>query len=83
MVPVTQMEGIHLELPSLVNNARFRTVGDYESYLKRLDAVPGSIEHLIARMEVAMGAGWMPPKAAIRNGISCGQARRRHTKSAN
>jgi uncharacterized protein (DUF885 family) len=65
--PVTQMEGIHLDLPSLVNNARFGTASDYEAFLKRLDAVPASIEHLIARMEVAMAAGWVPPKAAIRN----------------
>ena len=65
--PVTQMEGIHLDLPNLVNRARFRTVGDYEAYLKRLDAVPTSIDHLIARMEVAMAAGWLPPQAAIRN----------------
>jgi len=63
--PVTQMEGIHLDLPALANNARFATVADYEAYLKRLHAVPVSIGQLIARMEVAMAAGWMPPKAAV------------------
>jgi uncharacterized protein (DUF885 family) len=65
--PVTQMEGIHLDLPNLVNNSRFRTVGDYDAYLKRLDSVQANMGHLIARMEVAMAAGWMPPKAAITN----------------
>lgn len=65
--PVTQMGGIHLDLPQLAINSRFRTVGDYEAYLKRLEAVPPSISHLIARMKAAMAAGWLPPKAAIRN----------------
>ena len=65
--PVTQMGGIHLDLPQLALNSRFRTVGDYEAYLKRLEAVPTSIGHLVTRMEAAMGAGWLPPKVAIRN----------------
>jgi uncharacterized protein (DUF885 family) len=65
--PVTQMGGIHLALPQLASVSRFETVGDYEAYLKRLGAVPTSIAHLIARMETAMAAGWMPAKAAIRN----------------
>ena len=65
--PITQMDGIHLNLPQLASSARFDTVGDYEAYLKRLGAVPTSIVNLIARMETAMAAGWVPAKAAIRN----------------
>ena len=65
--PVTQMQGIHLDLPGLVNNSRFTAVGDYEAYLKRLEAVPATIANQIARMEVAMAAGWMPAKVAIRD----------------
>jgi uncharacterized protein (DUF885 family) len=65
--PVTQMDGIHLALPELASIARFDTVSDYEAYLKRLGAVPTSVVDIIARMEAAMAAGWMPAKAAIRN----------------
>jgi uncharacterized protein (DUF885 family) len=65
--PVTQMDGIHLALPELTSVTRFNTVSDYEAYLKRLGAVPTSIANLIARMEAAMAAGWVPAKAAIRN----------------
>ena len=54
-------------LADLASIARFDTVSDYEAYLKRLGAVPASIVDLIARMEAAMAAGWMPAKAAIRN----------------
>ena len=67
MAPVTQLEGIHLALPQLASIARFDTVSDYESYLKRLGAVPTSVVNIIARMETAMAAGWMPAKAAISN----------------
>jgi len=65
--PVTQMDGIHLDLPQVVTASRFERVSDYEDYLKRLGAVPDAVADLIARMQAAMGAGWMPAKAAIRN----------------
>ena len=63
--PVTQMGGLHLDLPQLATAARFQSVSDYEAWLKRLDAVPESVARLIERMTVAMNAGWMPPKVAI------------------
>jgi uncharacterized protein (DUF885 family) len=63
--PVTQMRGLHLDLPQLAQAARFRSVADYEAWLKRLDAVPGSVSQLIERMTLAMAAGWVPPKVAI------------------
>jgi uncharacterized protein (DUF885 family) len=65
--PVTQMGGLHLDLPQLATAARFQSVNDYEAWLKRLDAVPESVARLIERMTVAMNAGWMPPKVAISN----------------
>jgi uncharacterized protein (DUF885 family) len=63
--PVTQMNGIHLDLPQLVKATRFATVRDYENYLKRLDAMPVTMRHLIERMQAALAAGWVLPKIAI------------------
>jgi uncharacterized protein (DUF885 family) len=63
--PVTQLDGIHLDLPQLAKATRFATVRDYENYLKRLDAVPRVIDDTIERMRAAMKAGWMVPKIAI------------------
>jgi uncharacterized protein (DUF885 family) len=63
--PVTQFDGLHLQLPQLARVARFATVSDYEAWLKRLDAVPHSVTELIARMRTARDAGWMPSGAAI------------------
>jgi len=63
--PVTQMNGIHLDLPQLGQAARFRSVADYEMWLRRLDAVPASVANLIARMQAAHDAGWMPSRVAV------------------
>ncbi len=63
--PVTQMDGIHHDLPELVRATRFASVKDYENYIKRLEAVPLVIRHLIERMQVALAGGWVLPKIAI------------------
>jgi uncharacterized protein (DUF885 family) len=63
--PVTQMNGIHHNLPELVKATRFATVRDYENYVKRLDALPVIMRHLIERMQAALAAGWVLPKIAI------------------
>ena len=63
--PVTQFNGPQFDLPSLVSATRFASVGDYDAYLKRLDALPVQIDQLIARMETGMKLGWMPAKIAI------------------
>ena len=63
--PVTQMDGIHLDLAASVDRTRFASVADHENFLQRLRAVPTRIEQLIARMETARQAGWMPPKVAL------------------
>ncbi len=63
--PVTQMDGIHHDLPELVKATRFTSVKDYENYIKRLEAVPLVIRHLIERMQIALAGGWVLPKIAI------------------
>ena len=63
--PITQMDGFHLMLPQLGQAARLDSTRDYESWLKRLDAVPASVSNLIERMQLAIDAGWMPPKVAV------------------
>jgi uncharacterized protein (DUF885 family) len=63
--PVTQMDGIHHDLPVLVRATRFTSVKDYENYIKRLEAVPVVIRQLIERMQIALAGGWVLPKIAI------------------
>jgi len=63
--PITQLFGLHLMLPQLGQAAHFHSTRDYEAWLKRLDAVPTSVSKLIDRMQLAIDAGWMPPKVAV------------------
>ena len=63
--PVTQQDGPQFSLPWLISNTRFASVSDYENFLRRLNAVPEHIDQLIARMNAAMAAGWLPSKVAI------------------
>jgi uncharacterized protein (DUF885 family) len=65
--PITQMDGMHLGLHYLIKASRFETTADHDAYLKRLEQVPVNIGELIARMQTAMAAGWMPPRIAIRD----------------
>ena len=58
---LSQMEGIHLNLPALMKSAPFDTVADYDHYLARLAALPEHLSQLTARMQAGMRSGWMPP----------------------
>lgn len=63
--PVTPMHGPQFSIASLAKGTRFRTVQDYENYLKRLAAVPRAMDQLMQQMKAAMAAGWMPPAQAM------------------
>lgn len=64
-MPVTQLDGFHLDLGMLAVAGRFETAADYEAWLKRLDAVPQKLSQLTQRMRLAASLGWMPPAVAL------------------
>ncbi len=64
--PVTQMYGPQLLLPLLAKSAPFRTVSDYDEYLKRLGAIPRLLSQQQQQMRAAIDAGWVQPAEAIR-----------------
>jgi uncharacterized protein (DUF885 family) len=63
--PVTPMYGPQLELPRLARSAPFRTVADYDAYLKRLGAVPRLLGQQQQLMRAAIDAGWVQAAEAI------------------
>jgi len=63
--PVTQFAGPQFNIPQLVAATRFASVGDYDAYLKRLDALPIQLDQLVGRMENGIKLGWMPARIAI------------------
>jgi len=63
--PITQMYGPHFTMPLLARSTSFRTVADYDAYLKRLGAVPHLLSQYQHQIQAAADAGWVPPAVAI------------------
>lgn len=64
MQPVSQLGGVQ-SANGLVELLEFRTVKDYEDWLKRLDALPTLIAQTEALMREGMKAGSMPPRVLM------------------
>jgi uncharacterized protein (DUF885 family) len=63
--PITQMYGPHFTLPLLARSTSFRTVADYDAYLKRLATIARLLGQYRHQMQAAVQAGWVPPSIAI------------------
>lgn len=63
--PLTQMGGLHLDLARLASGVRIEGVRDVQAWLARLRAVPAAVDGLIARLQAAAEAGWMPPAVPL------------------
>jgi uncharacterized protein (DUF885 family) len=63
--PLTQMAGPQFMLPLLAKSTPFRTVGDYDAYLKRLAAIPRLLGQYRQQMQPAIEAGWVQPAVPI------------------
>jgi uncharacterized protein (DUF885 family) len=65
-IPIGPLSGPHMELPELVNEMRFENAADYETYLRRLAAIPVRIDQLVALMEAGIASKWVPAAPALR-----------------
>jgi uncharacterized protein (DUF885 family) len=61
-MPISQINGIHLDLASMYSQMPFRTTKDYENYLVRLRAVPVALTQTIAVMRLGMRDHMMQPR---------------------
>ena len=61
-MPVTQMNGPHLEMPKLVALFAFTDVKDYEDYISRLRKFPKVIDDAMEHMRRGMADHLMPPR---------------------
>ena len=79
-MPVSQIGGVHLELPQLVSILSFQSVKDYTDYISRLHQVARVLDENIAAMRIGMSNGMMPPKFLLEkvvdqaNGIASAEA---------
>ncbi len=60
-MPVTQYQGIQLDLPQLVEHTSFDTAADYDRYVTRLSKVPAAFSQTMANMQSGMDEGRTVP----------------------
>lgn len=61
-MPITQFDGIQLELPELVPQLSFDTAKDYDDYAVRLSKVPTAFQQITDNAMAGIEDGRVPPK---------------------
>jgi uncharacterized protein (DUF885 family) len=64
-MPVSQIIGVHIDLPQLVSVLSFQSVKDYEDYIFRLRQVPRFFDENVVQMRNGMRDGLMPPRILL------------------
>lgn len=62
LMPVDQMDGLHLFLPQLAASTAFVTASDYEDYLARLASLPALMEQIIGLLRAGVQRAITPPQ---------------------
>lgn len=61
-MPVSQNQGVHLDMPQLVSVLSFESVKDYDDYISRLRQLPVLFDQNAIQMRKGMAEGLMPPR---------------------
>jgi uncharacterized protein (DUF885 family) len=64
-IPILSDSGFHMNIQRMYESMPFKTVADYEQYLKRLQAVGPYFEQNIANMRDGIEDGFTQPKAIL------------------
>ncbi len=64
-MPVSQVDGLPIELPELVTVFSFETVKDYDDYISRLRQFPRAFDETVIQMRKGMAEGLMPPRVLL------------------
>jgi uncharacterized protein (DUF885 family) len=64
-MPVSQIEGLPIDLPELVTVLPFGSVKDYDDYISRLRQVPRAFDETVIQMRKGMAEGLMPPRIVL------------------
>ena len=67
LMPVNQMDGAQIGLPTLPALTKFRHLKDYRDYLLRLEEVPRQLAQITARLQRGMDEGWVMPRVPLRS----------------
>jgi uncharacterized protein (DUF885 family) len=64
-MPVSQVDGLPIELPELVTVLSFQNVKDYDDYISRLRQFPRVFDETEIQMRKGMAEGLMPPRVLL------------------
>jgi uncharacterized protein (DUF885 family) len=64
-MPVSQIRGVHIDLPQLVSLLSFQSVKDYDDYISRLKQYPRFFDETMIQMRKGMAEGLMPPRILL------------------
>jgi uncharacterized protein (DUF885 family) len=64
-LPLSQMNGLHLDFPQLVNVQPLKNYKDYNDYISRLGKFPEQVENIIANMRAGIKAHIIHPRMVI------------------
>ncbi len=66
LLPINQMDGIHLTAPQVLELAPQSSVKDYDDRVARLRALSGTIDRVLRILEEGLRAGVTPARVAVR-----------------
>ncbi len=64
-IPITQQDGIHIEFPQIIEIQPFKTVEDYDRYVKRLSGFSKQIDDIMDNMRKGMRAKIVMPSYIV------------------
>ncbi|MBC8198337.1 MAG: DUF885 domain-containing protein [Candidatus Marinimicrobia bacterium] len=65
LIPITQLGGVQIDLPNMVELMPFNNTKDFHNYFSRMRAIPTAIEQTINVMKRGIKENIMPPKVTI------------------
>ncbi|MEM7229844.1 MAG: DUF885 domain-containing protein [Planctomycetota bacterium] len=65
LAPISGRSGPHQSIPQMADGVRFRSVEDYENYLRRMEQSAQSVSAYIQRMKLGCEEGRVPPRVAV------------------
>jgi uncharacterized protein (DUF885 family) len=73
-MPVTQYEGIHLDLPQLAAHTTFDNADDYDHYIARLGKVPQAFAQTMTNLQSGLDDHRTPPQFLMQKALAQTQA---------
>jgi uncharacterized protein (DUF885 family) len=64
-IQVTQSDNPATSIVQLAEATRFSSRLDYQNYLSRLQKLPAQLDQTVALLRLAIGSGWVAPRAAV------------------